>query len=207
MFAQNINIMDKLIASFPKQLDEALNIGSSFQFSKDNFTPKNIVISGLGGSGIGGGIVKDYAFPIISIPMYVNKHYFLPAYVNEDSLVIICSYSGNTEETIQAIEDAIIKNAKIVCISSGGEIVEIAKSKNLDCIIIPGGSEPRANLGYSLVQILYTFLHFRILGTSFENEIRDAITLLQKESEFIKEHAQQLAKDIHGKIPVIYSSN
>lgn len=199
--------MEKLVAQFPSQLEDALNIQSNLQFSKEGFYPANIVISGLGGSAIGGGIVKDYVYPLIDMPIYVNRHYFLPAYVKENTLLIICSYSGNTEETISALEDGILKKANIVCIASGGKIEQIAKEKGLNLLKLPEGFQPRAALGYIIAQMLFVLSEVKVIGKSYVEEIKSAIQLLNQEKEYIQEHSKQLAVDLKDKFPILYSSN
>lgn len=199
--------MEKVVAQFPAQLTDALNIQYDFNFFEEDFQPRNIVISGLGGSAIGGGIVKDYAYPLVNIPIYVNRNYFLPGYVNEHSLVIICSYSGNTEETVSALEDALMKNAKIVCITSGGAIAKIATEKKLNLLKLPTGYQPREAIGVSICNVLHVLAAVEVIGRSYLTEVKEAVELIEKEQDYIKEHSAQLAQDLFGKIPVLYSSN
>src|SRR5690349_5199058 len=99
--------MKQLVLDFPTQLQEALIIGQSYRFRtpKKEFT--NVLLTGLGGSGIGGSIVQNFVAEKMGIPFIVNKDYFLPGFVNENSLVIVSSYSGNTEETLSAMQQAI----------------------------------------------------------------------------------------------------
>lgn len=198
--------MKELIAAFPGQLEEALQIGQNYSFIIGPEAPANIVLTGLGGSGIGGSIVQNYAADKLKVPFAVNKDYFLPAFVNADTLVIVCSYSGNTEETLAAMKQAIKAKAKVVCITSGGEIAKLAKKKNLDCILVPGGMPPRACIGYSLVEILFTLKHFGLLRAKFEQEITAAIELLRSEEKAIQKKARTVAQKLNGKTPVIYAS-
>src|SRR5690606_27484807 len=107
-------------------------------------------LTGLGGSGIGGSIVQNYVADKMSVPFIVNKDYFLPSFVNKDTLVIASSYSGNTEETLSAMNQALKAKTTVICITSGGKLSEISKKKNLDCILLPAGMPPRACLGYSM---------------------------------------------------------
>ncbi len=183
--------MDKLIASFTAQLKEALQIGSSFNFQHEAKPVQHVVISGLGGSGIGASIVQNYTSGSIKVPVIVNKNYFLPAFVNEHSLVIISSYSGNTEETIQAFKEAIRKKATVVCITSGGTIAKEAAKKKLDCIIIPPGMPPRACLSYSFVQALYTLQHYGLIKKTFEKDLTNAIALLDENEKTIRNQAKK----------------
>ena len=197
--------MKTLVENFPAQLREALQIGEDAQLNGPKQESKNVLITGLGGSGIGGTIAAEFLFNESKIPIIVNKDYFLPAFVNEDTLVIVCSYSGNTEETIQAFESAIKKNAMIACITSGGKLAEIAIAKNYDRIIIPGGMPPRSCLGYSLVQLFYVLNKYGIAGNSFKKNFANAISLLENEKNIILDEAQKLADYFTGKIPVIYA--
>src|SRR5687768_6587040 len=103
--------MDKLIAGFSNQLREAIAIGKSAKLTAHNYPITNIVVTGLGGSGIGGDLVSEFIADEIRIPMAVNKDYFLPSYVNKNSLVIVSSYSGNTEETLNAFQIALARKA------------------------------------------------------------------------------------------------
>ena len=128
--------MKKLVSDFSSQLSEAVRIGEDSKLSGSKREVKNILITGLGGSGIGGSIVTEIVSNESRVPICVNKDYFIPEFVNENTLVIVCSYSGNTEETLQAFEAAIKKNAMIACITSGGKIADLAKSNKYDLILI-----------------------------------------------------------------------
>lgn len=198
--------MKELIAAFSGQLEEALRIGQSYSFIIGPEAPANIVLTGLGGSGIGGSIVQNYVADKLKIPFIVNKDYFLPAFVNSETLVIVGSYSGNTEETLAAMKQAIKAKAKIACITSGGAIEKLAAKKGIDCIIVPGGMPPRACVGYSLVQILYVLKHFRLLRTKFAEEIEASIELITKERKAIEKKAQGIAQKLNGKTPIIYAA-
>src|SRR6187455_3259090 len=139
--------MINLVQKFTDQLKEALEIGEKYKFmDRPDFNPKNVLITGLGGSGIGGTIACEILAAECPVPITVNKDYFLPAFVGKDTLVIVSSYSGNTEETLYAMEEAMKRNAVIVCITSGGKIADIAKEHKFDLILIPPGMPPRACL-------------------------------------------------------------
>jgi glucose/mannose-6-phosphate isomerase len=199
--------MKKLVADFSIQLQEALIIGKNHKFTTNTDEFTNVVVTGLGGSGIGGSIVQNFVFDKVKKPFIVNKSYFLPEFVNKKSLVIVCSYSGNTEETLAAMQQAIKRKATIVCITSGGKIAEIAGKKKFDCILVPAGMPPRACLGYSLVQILFTLANFGMIDNHFEREIKAAIKQMKAgETETCKK-AMTIAKKINGKLPIIYSAD
>src|SRR4051812_45638100 len=100
--------MKALVQTFTQQLREPHEIADKAIISESN-TIHNIVITGLGGSGIGGTIIAELLADSCTVPVPVSKDYFLPNYVNPSTLLIVCSYSGNTEETLQAMEQAIVK--------------------------------------------------------------------------------------------------
>ena len=198
--------MKELIATFTQQLTEAIAIGEKATFTQPENEIRNVVVTGLGGSGIGGSIIAQISEKEIKVPVLVNKDYFLPEFVNKHSLVIVSSYSGNTEETVQCFEKAIEKNAKICCVTSGGKVLEMAKSKNLDHIIIPGGRPPRSAIAYSFSQLFYVLHGYKLISDSFKSQMKKTIALLDHEEEHIKSESYYLAEKLHKKIPVIYSA-
>jgi len=198
--------MKQLVQDFPVQLKEALLIGQGYKFSAQPREFSNVVLTGLGGSGIGGSIVQNAVFAQMKVPFIVNKDYFLPAFVGADSLVIVSSYSGNTEETVAAMKQAIKAKATVVCITSGGQIAETAKKRGLDCILLPAGMPPRACLGYSMVQVLFTLAHFGFIGRDFEKSISASIKLLQAEGKSLASEGKKLAKKLAGRTPIIYAA-
>jgi len=199
--------MEKLINNFPEQIQEAIEIGKKAQFTDVKKQFSNVIICGLGGSGIGATLVNDVLSNDIEIPIIVNKSYSLPAFANENSLVIISSYSGNTEETLISFEQAIKKGCKIVAITSGGEVEKICKTNNFDIVKIPSGHPPRACLGYSSTQVFFALNAFGLINNDFIEQLNSTITLLMTEKENIKKEAKDLTSKLIGKTPIIYSSN
>lgn len=196
--------MQTLVEGFPSQLEEALRIGKSAILSEPKHTIQNVLISGLGGSGIGGTIISELSFGTSPVPISVTKGYFIPAFVDQHSLVIISSYSGNTEETLACMEQSISKNAHIVCITSGGKVAELAAKHQLDCILIPGGNPPRSCLGFSISQLIFIFVKHKLLPASAISELETSISLLKNEQSSVRKEAEQLAKNLLGKTPLIY---
>jgi glucose/mannose-6-phosphate isomerase len=197
--------MKELIASFSAQLRQAIDIGEQAEFTKPSREIKNVLITGLGGSGIGGSIITQIVEHEIKVPVTVNKDYFLPAFVGHDTLVVVSSYSGNTEETLAAMEFAMEREAKIVCITSGGKVLDIARAKGFDHIVIPGGMPPRSCLAYSFTQLFYVLHGFGLIGDWFKTDLDTTIHMLDHEEEHICAEAYYLAEKLHKKIPVIYS--
>lgn len=196
--------MKTLVEGFTKQLQEALDIANKATLTKKNDI-QNIVVTGLGGSGIGGTILSEVIQNECPVPVIINKDYFLPEFVSSQSLVVISSYSGNTEETISAMNQAIAKKAQIVCVTSGGKILEMAKTNGYDAIVIPGGNPPRSCIGYSLVQLLKIVQFNSLVKTDLLKQVENTIELLDKEKSSIKLEATLVAKTLFGKLPVLYS--
>ncbi|MEI8134164.1 MAG: bifunctional phosphoglucose/phosphomannose isomerase [bacterium] len=174
---------------------------------------QNIVLAGLGGSAIGGDLVRSYLQSKLSVPFAINRTYDLPGYVGSNTLVIVSSYSGSTEESLSMFEQAIKHGAKILCITTGGKLEGLASEHGLPIIILPKGFQPRAALAYSFVPVL---LSLEKMGfTSGESEqINDAATALAQLSEMYgvsnlsdSNLALHLAHILLPKIPVIYSAN
>src|SRR6185436_19607290 len=171
----------QLIDGFPRQLKEAVEIGRKAQLKSPGGPYSNVVVTGLGGSGIGGRIAAQVVAHEAKCPIEVYSNYYLPAYVNHKSLVIACSYSGNTEETIAAMEQALAKGARVCVITSGGTMLEMAQKRGLDHIVIPGGNPPRTMLAYSLTQQFFVLRHFGVIGDGFEGAIKNAAQLIEAE--------------------------
>lgn len=198
--------MKDLIESFSLQLSEAIEIGEKAKFTQPAAELRNVIITGLGGSGIGGSIAAQVIQNEIKIPVIVNKDYFIPEFTDEHTLVIVSSYSGNTEETLDAFKGAVAKKAKICCITSGGKILEEAKEKNLDHIIIPGGRPPRSAMAYSFTQLFYALHGYNLISDSFKDQLKKSVLLLDQEAEHIRAEAFYIAEKLHKKIPVIYAA-
>ncbi len=196
--------MKALVQNFTQQLREAKTIADKAIVSEGK-NIQNILITGLGGSGIGGTIINEVIGDSCKVPLIINKDYFLPAFVNENTLLIISSYSGNTEETLSAMQEGISKKAQIVCITSGGKVMELARQHQYDFIEIPGGQPPRSCIGYSLVQLIKVLVAKGFADNKLFAQLEKSITLLDKENENIKTEAQDIANRLHKKIPVIYS--
>src|SRR5687768_10755843 len=109
--------MKELIEGFSKQIEKGIEIFSNNLPKEVHKKYSNVVISGLGGSGIGGTIIRDLSSTFSNIPVIVNKEYSIPAFVGPETLFIASSYSGDTEETIAATQLAIDKKAGIICIT------------------------------------------------------------------------------------------
>ena len=206
--------MASVIAAFPDQCREAVKIGLHAKIPASYKTKyRNIVCAGMGGSAIGADLARSYIADESLTPFFVNRNYTLPAFVSKDTLVIASSYSGNTEETIAAFRDAIGKGARIIVITTGGKLRDLALKRSIPVIQIPSGIQPRAAIGYSFFTLILTLSRLGIIGNKTA-EIAEAIKCmadLGKASLYpdvfgTKNIAKNIAKSIYLKIPVIYSN-
>lgn len=198
--------MKDYIADFTTHLNEAIEIGRTTFMYEPVGEIRNVLICGLGGSGIGGTIVTDLVADTINVPICSTKDYSIPNFVDEYTLVIASSYSGNTEETLYALDQCQSRNAQIACITSGGKLAELAKAKGFNLIQIPGGHPPRAMFAYSFTQLFFMLHHYGLIDDSFQLEFEKGIALLDEHQESIKSEAQELAKKLFGTTPVIYTA-
>ena len=198
-------MMNDLIAGFTTHLKEAIEVGKKANFTNTDNSLMNVLICGLGGSGIGGTIISQLVSVNCNLPITVNKNYKIPSFVNQDTLVICCSYSGNTEETLEMYEQAYDKGAEIAIITSGGKFGEIAEKNNHNIIKIEGGHPPRAAFGISFPQLFFALNQYGLINDSFIVEIEAAINLMDANETAIQNEAMDLAKKLHKTFPIIYT--
>ena len=196
--------MNNYINDFTNHLTEAMEIGDASNLKKSDKKFNNILICGLGGSGIGGTIINDIISSKATIPILATKDYSIPNFVDENTLVIASSYSGNTEETIYALEKCQNRNTEICIITSGGKLKTIAEENSYNHIIIPGEHPPRAMFGYAFTELFYVLNYYGIIDNSFKSDFINSISLLNSEKEDIQNKAMELAKKMYQKTPVIY---
>jgi len=188
--------MLKVIKDFPNQCRDALELPRGQSIPGEI---KNIVVCGMGGSAVGGDLLKIF-LSATDIPVYVNRDYKVPKFVNEESLVFAVSYSGNTEETLSSYRDAYDKRAKIIGITSGGKLAEECEK----VIKIPSGIQPRAALGYLFFPMLGILHNTKIVRIKNE-DLNEMLTIL-KDSEKFNDEGESLSKKLREKIPIVYAS-
>jgi glucose/mannose-6-phosphate isomerase len=206
--------MYDVIYDFPSQFEDGLKRTKGIKFPDwDKSKIKNIVVAGLGGSAIGGDMVRSYLVEKIDIPFIISRNYTIPNFVDSSSLVFVSSYSGNTEETLSAFKDALRRKAKVICMTSNGKVEEISVKGKIPCVKLPKGFQPRAALGYSFVPILALL---DSLGY-----VKGEVTNIRKAKEFLEENrkkyrieidvennpAKKLATKLYKKLPIVYASN
>jgi len=211
IFAVDTSNMYNLIKSFPQQVEDAMKVGQRSTVKLNASGIHQIVLCGLGGSAIGGDLLKSYLAGELTAPFIVNRHYTLPKFVGRKSLVIISSYSGNTEETTAAYKEAVKRGAKILCISSGGVVSKMSAKYKHPLISIPGGLPPRAALGYSFFPLLMVLGKLGLVKNK-RKDVNETLELLRAKADIYSvpdpgtNKALQLAGLLNGRLGVVYSS-
>ncbi|MFH1052547.1 MAG: bifunctional phosphoglucose/phosphomannose isomerase [bacterium] len=220
---EKINAVDSqnmfdVLKSFPKQVKEAVLIGEKSEGFPNKPNSKHFVVLGMGGSAIGGDLLASYlANKEGADDLIVNtvRNYTLPGYVNEHTNIIASSYSGGTEETNSAFAQALKICKNMICISSGGQLAETAKSNKVPVILIPAGYQPRCALGYSFFPMLLSIVKTDLISEPMKNqikiEINETIDLLRKRANEYSSiddnnNALKIATQLLGTLPLIYSS-
>src|ERR1700679_3954609 len=199
------------VANMGKYLREAVELSSGAL--KEAQLPKDIgsiIVLGMGGSAIGGDFIRSYLSGNLKVPVFVNRSYDLPAHADSRTIVIASSYSGNTEETLSAFEQAIEKKLSVICITTGETLGERAKKLGLTTIPQHAGMQPRAAFAFSFVPLLLIFEKLG-LTSGEEKNIESAAAFLDTLSERYgtahlddKNLAYHLAGELIHRIPVIY---
>jgi glucose/mannose-6-phosphate isomerase len=172
--------------------------------------PSNIVVAGLGGSAIGGDLLKDWAKTQLTIPIEVSREYKLPAYANKKTLVFVTSYSGDTEETLSSFLDAIKRKCMIYCVSSGGALLKYAEKLKVPYLQVPAGMPPRAALPYMLMPLL-VYMEKAGLVKGVKEELNETFSVLDKISEdnspaktTSENFAKNVAYNVGESVPAVY---
>jgi glucose/mannose-6-phosphate isomerase len=173
-----------------------------------------IVVIGMGGSALAALLAKSWLKAVLTIPFEVVRTYDLPGYVDSNTLVIVSSHSGNTEETLSGLDQALARHSQIAIIASGGQLRERAMSNDIVFTHIPGDLQPRMAVIYNLRALTALLGHFYIISKEFSDEIASTSEWLDKESSCWasdistdKNYAKQLALMAVGKSPVFYAGS
>jgi len=203
--------MYNTIFDLPEQMAKAQKMASGWNVPAEEFPDiRNVVVVGMGGSAIGGDLARTYLAGEMLVPFTVCRNYLLPEFVDDETLVIVSSYSGNTEETLAAVDDALDRKAMMAVLTSGGLLEEVARLNEIPMLVLPGGLQPRAAVGFSFVPLMM-FLEKVGLVKDIQTRLKTAISALQSWRDRMVEDqpdsanpAKQLAQLLHGKIPIIY---
>lgn len=204
--------MEALLRNFAGQVEEARRIGASFRpppLLHHSFD--KIVFVGMGGSAIGGDILRSLLAESSSIPFTVCRHYRLPSFVDSKTLCIFSSYSGNTEETLSAFQEALKMKLKGLVLTSGGELAKWSERKAVPSIQIPTGFPPRLALGYAVFPLLHLFSELKLWKFNSRTiaETQGILRSLAEEYGLQNPTQRNLAKrsaqTLFGRLVVVYA--
>ncbi|MGQ9513728.1 MAG: bifunctional phosphoglucose/phosphomannose isomerase [Thermoproteota archaeon] len=197
--------------SFPAQIMESFSLANVVlqQVKKAKFS--KIVGCGMGGSAIGLELVRSWLQMELTVPFLVIRDYGLPRYVGKDDLVLVVSYSGDTEETLSCMVEAAKRGSFIISMSSGGELERFSRVLNIPHFMIPSGCQPRTALGYLFTLPLILLVHLGFAHERNLKELLDSINTLKEMAKKCsyntptsKNPAKQLAVKLFGSFPIIY---
>jgi glucose/mannose-6-phosphate isomerase len=204
------------IEAFPKQLEQMWEELNQREIPPDSANAKNIVIAGMGGSAMGGRITQSFGEKELKIPLFINTEYQLPGFVNGDSLVIVASYSGNTEETLSCLAEAQKRKAKIFAIATGGKLAEEIKAGKITGFIFTPKFNytgyPKTAIGYSLGSILAILSRFGYLSLKNESLMKAIDELVKIREKFLPDAplgqnpAKKIASTLVGKMGIFIAS-
>ena len=192
---------------FPNQCEQIWN--EEIKFDDDYKSIQNIVLCGMGGSAYGGYVAQALFKDELRIPIYSNNDYALPLFANEKTLVVLSSYSGETEETLSCGEEAKNKNLKITGITTGGKLSEFLKNNNYPSLVFepkfnPSG-QPRLATGYMVLGFFAILKRLGFINLN-DDEFLKSVEELKSSIPKIKNESISIAKSLVGYIPLVFSS-
>ena len=200
------------IKELPSQCRRAWRAVGEFELPADYRDIDKVVVLGMGGSAIGGDLVRTLAENGSRVPVIVHRDYGLPAYVNERTLLIASSYSGSTEETLSAFGPALETGARMLAITTGGKLGELAAAGHVPVFKIDYQAQPRAALGFSFIPIIGILQKLGFLPDK-DDGVGEAVEVMEKlvneldeKSPVVDNIAKQIAQRLHGKLAVIYGA-
>jgi glucose/mannose-6-phosphate isomerase len=202
---------DNAVEFYVKAADHYMkSAANASKIKLDYPTPKNVILAGMGGSAIGGELLKDYTRDAAPVPIEISREYHLPAYADKKSLVILASYSGDTEETLSSFLDALKRRCMVFCVSSGGNLIKYARKLNVPYLQVRAGMPPRAAMPHMFMPLLSCMKNLGMIS-DFSAEFSETLKLLEKvsaENAPIKpasgNFAKTLALNLNGVIPAVY---
>lgn len=200
------------IAGLPAQCQRAWERVSEVELPSDYADVRAVVITGMGGSAIGGDLVRTLVLRECAIPVVVSRGYHLPAFVGPDTLLVGSSYSGNTEETLAAFAEGLARGAKGLAITSGGRLAEIADGQSLPLIHIDYQAQPRAALAHSFIPLVGVLTRLGLIADKGA-QLTEAVQVMGAVQAEIgptvptqENAAKRLAQRLHGHLPLVYGA-
>ncbi len=201
--------MLETLASLPEQCEAAWSLGEQAEVPDFSGVPSHVVVAGMGGSAIGGDLVRILAEKHAGVPVIVSRGYQLPAFIDQRCLVFLISYSGNTEETLCSYDDAGKRKASRIAVTAGGKLAELAHADGVPVVKVPPGLPPRSAIGYLFLPVFVILQKMGIFSESISVEelvtgLKELRARMEPASPLSENPAKQLALRLYGKIPVVY---
>jgi len=200
------------VGELDRQMEDAWNLAGGVELPPEYQSVRQVVVAGMGGSAIGGSLLESYGSGEIPLPFTVWRNYGVPGFVDENTLVICSSYSGNTEETLSAFRAARNRGAKLLVISTGGTITSLAREAGAPLLSFSYNAQPRATLGYLFTPLVRIFARLGFLGDQ-EQPFEEALRIVREvsaqwsgERSTSENVAKQIASACHGKVVVVYGA-
>ncbi len=205
--------MCDVLTQFPQHLQQAFQLGKELCVPSDFGQAKNIVFCGMGGSAIGAEIVSSYLRKSLKVAITLNRDYTLAGFVDKETLIILISYSGNTEEVLSAYQEARAREAKIIILTSGGKLMDLAKENGHPYLLIPTGFPPRGALVFLCLPLLVLFFQMHLIEDK-EEEVKETVSILERlkkdslgmDVQRKSNLAKRLAQQIFDNFCVIYAA-
>jgi glucose/mannose-6-phosphate isomerase len=192
--------MEQLISGFSTQLEHAFEIFNQYPFKQKNEDISQVVFCGMGGSGIGGRIVAQWVEQEIQVPITFIQNYEIPNWINTSTLVIASSYSGNTEETLEAVRCCQNRGARIICISSGGGITRFLQSVQFRLHTYSERTSSSRRIRFFISSATWILVYHGLIEKKVFQQLHGCI-------EFLKIHQSAIKQIAHEAVPVINHTN
>jgi glucose/mannose-6-phosphate isomerase len=200
------------IKELPIQCKQAWEAAKSLSLAQNYRDVNKAVILGMGGSAIGGDLVRSLVQAECKIPIFVHRDYGLPPFVDDKTLLIASSFSGNTEETLSGFEPALKTGAKKLAITTGGKLGKMAEGQKIPVFKVEYNAQPRAALGFSFIPTLAVFQKLGFISDK-SADVAEAVKTLEKMAPSLAETspeksnpAKQMARRLYGHLTVVYGA-
>jgi len=196
-------------AGLPEQVEAAIDVGEAIAGLPAHDDIANVLVLGMGGSGMAGDLVAAVAGPFMAVPIVVSKNYEPPSFVDDSTLVVAISFSGNTEETVEAVQEAALSGGRVLAVTAGGQLGELAASWGAPTAALPSGVPmPRAALGAMAIPVLVAFEKMGLFPGATEWVHRAVEQLRRRRDQLTGERspAAPLARAIGRTIPLFYGA-
>jgi len=200
------------IHNFPRLCEQAWRMVASFSLPEDYGRVNKVVVLGMGGSAIGGDLVRSLIESESKIQIAVCRDYDLPRWVDDRTLVIASSYSGMTEETLSAFEQALDTPSKKLAITAGGKLKTFQESMGIPVISFEYKSQPRAALPFSFFLILGVLQKLNLILDKSQEVVETLVNLngmaarINEKVPTTQNPAKELARNLYGRLAVIYGA-